>query len=344
MKPAATARDGATSRIGSTIDFDAPGRQTGFLRVPHSSHESAYGWIPVPVVCLSHGTGPTMLLMAGNHGDEYEGQVALTRLIRMLKPEDVCGRLIILPAINAPAAAAGRRTSPIDGGNLNRAFPGDPDGSPTSMIAHYVDSVLLPMCDYAADFHSGGSSLAYVPCAQGNIFADMPERNQRVIEILDVFGAPVSYVATRPMGAERAFGASARRRGVIAFGTEAGGGGTVSPAALRMLERGLHRVLKHLGLAPGLAVEPSHGTRLVEVGGPDYFVYATESGLLEPLVELGDEVRAGQMVGLMHFPQTPWREPDPMFCARDGMVLCKRIPGRTERGDCVFHLGTDLPR
>jgi len=341
MSPAQADPEVSASKIGTTIDFDAPGRQTGFLRVPHSTHESAYGWIPVPVVCIRHGTGPTMLLMAGNHGDEYEGQVALSRLARTLRLEDVQGRLIILPAVNAPAAAAGRRTSPIDGGNLNRAFPGDPEGGPTAMIAHFVDSVLLPLCDYAADFHSGGSSLAYVPCAQANVFPGMESRNKTVLELLDVFGAPVSYVATRPMGAERAFGASARRRGVIAMGTEAGGGGTVAPSAVKMLESGLHRVLRHLEIVPELAVEPGRGTRLVEVGGPDYFVYANESGLFEPAVELGEGVAAGQLAGLMHFPLTPWRDPDPMYFARAGMVLCRRVPGRTERGDCVFHLGSD---
>ena len=105
----------AASPVSTRVDFDAPGRQTGFLRVPHSTHASAYGWIPVPVVCLRHGDGPTVLLMAGNHGDEYEGQVALMHLARTLRAEDVQGRLILLPAVNFPAADAGRRTSPLDG-------------------------------------------------------------------------------------------------------------------------------------------------------------------------------------------------------------------------------------
>jgi predicted deacylase len=332
----------APSRISTRIDFDAPGRQTGFLRVPHSTHESAYGWIPVPVVCVRHGDGPTVLLMAGNHGDEYEGQVALMHLARTLRAEDVQGRLILLPAVNFPAANAGRRTSPLDGGNLNRAFPGDPDGGPTAAIAHYVDSVLLPMADYAADLHSGGSSLVYTPCALGNLFEGETARNAKVLELLRVFGAPVSYVAKKPMGADRAFGASARRRGVVAIGTEAGGGGTVSPVALRIAQSGLHRVLRHLGVVPGLAVEASTGTRLVEVGGSDYFVYSTERGLVEPLVTPGDEVVAGQAAARIHFPDTPWREAETVHFERSGLVLCKRVPGRTERGDCLFHLGTDL--
>jgi predicted deacylase len=338
------ARPAVASRIGATIDLDAPGRHAGFLKVPHSTHESAYGWIPVPIVTLANGEGPTVLLMAGNHGDEYEGQVALCNLVRALTPEDVRGRLIVLPAVNFPAAHAGRRTSPLDGGNLNRSFPGDPDGGPTSMIAHYVDSVLLPRCDYAADLHSGGSSLAYTPCALGNLFDDMPQRNATVLELLDVFGAPVSYVARRPMGADRAFGASARRRGVVAIGTEAGGGGTLSARALGMVERGLRRVLRHVGVAPGLAVEPGRGTRIVEVGGADHFVYATERGLYEPLVEPGDEVERGQPAARIHFPDTPWREPETVHFERAGLVLCKRVPARTERGDCLFHLGSAFGR
>ena len=151
------------SPIYSEIDYQADGKQTGYLRLPHSVHRSAYGWIPIPIVQIKNGDGPTILLMAGIHGDEYEGQVAVARLAKDLQPEMLNGRVILLPMANFPAAKAGQRTSPIDDVNLNRSFPGDPAGTVTPIIAHYVESVLMKMADYAIDLHSGGSSLHYVP-------------------------------------------------------------------------------------------------------------------------------------------------------------------------------------
>jgi len=124
--------------LSPDIDLDGDGKQTGFLRLPHSVHRSAYGWIPIPIAVIGRGAGPRVLLMAGNHGDELEGQVALGRLIRELQPGEVRGHVIILPSANFPAAMAGSRTSPIDGGNLNRSFPGDPGGGPTEQIAYYL--------------------------------------------------------------------------------------------------------------------------------------------------------------------------------------------------------------
>src|SRR5437870_5820916 len=100
------------SRLTAEIDFDRDGKQHGFIRLPYSVHRSAYGWIPIPVACVKNGDGPRVLLMAGNHGDEYEGQVALGKLIRSLGAEEVRGRMIILPSANYPAAMAGLRTSP----------------------------------------------------------------------------------------------------------------------------------------------------------------------------------------------------------------------------------------
>jgi predicted deacylase len=85
------------SRLTAEIDFDRDGKENGFIRLPYSVHRSAYGWIPIPVVCIKNGDGPRVLLMGGNHGDEYEGQVALGKLIRSLEAEKVHGRIIILP-------------------------------------------------------------------------------------------------------------------------------------------------------------------------------------------------------------------------------------------------------
>ena len=111
-----------SSLITPTIDLDRDGMQTGYLRLPHSVHRSAYGFIPIPIASLKNGDGPRVLLMGGTHGDEYEGQVILSSLIRTLPLDQVTGQIIILPMANFPAAEAGLRTSPLDDGNLNRAF------------------------------------------------------------------------------------------------------------------------------------------------------------------------------------------------------------------------------
>ncbi len=325
------------SGLSADIDLHAEGKGTGFVRVPHSVHRSAYGWIPVPIVRIRNGEGPTVLLVAGNHGDEWEGQIGLGNLIRHIEPDDIRGRLVILPSANFPAALEGRRTSPIDQGNLNRAFPGDAHGTITQQIAYWIEHALLPGCDYACDFHSGGSSLIYVPSA---LVAHHPEPAilEKTIGLAKALGAPVTFISRAP-GGDRAFTSAASRQGVVALTTELGGGGFVTPQSLSIAEQGMRRVLAHVGLLRG-AVPPPASTRLMESLGNDYYVYATEGGLFEPLVELGEEVSAGQPAGRIHFHHTPWREPAVVAFQRSGLVICKRVPARCERGDCLFQLAT----
>jgi predicted deacylase len=330
----------AMSRLSADIDLLADGKEAGFVRVPHSVHRSAYGWIPIPIVRIKNGEGPSVLMQAGNHGDEWEGQIGLGNLLRAIEPKHIKGRLVILPSANFPAAMAGQRTSPIDDGNLNRSFPGDVDGTITQQIAYWIEHALLPGFDYSFDFHSGGSSLSYIPSALAPRHED-PARMAKVIGMLKAFGAPVSYIAAAPQGGGRTFTSASYRQGVLSMGTELGGGGLVTPGSLKVAEDGMRRVLAHVGLLHG-PVPPPSPTRLTEIGGDDYYVYASDGGLFEPLVDLGAEIKTGQPAARIHFHHTPWREPDLLSFKRDGLVLCKRVPARCERGDCLFHLATDI--
>jgi len=331
---------GAVSSLYADIDLSAQGKAVGFLRVPHSVHRSAYGWIPIPIARIANGTGPSVVLIAGNHGDEWEGQLALANLIRSLEPRHVRGRLVILPSANFPAATAATRTSPIDSVNMNRAYPGDRNGTITEQIAFWVEQVLLNGVDYAIDLHSGGSSLMYVPSGLAVRDPD-PVYMQRCLDLLKAFGAPVSYLLAAPQGGGRTFTSGCRRRGVVAIGTELGGGGTLTVFSLGVAERGLRRALAHIGMLRDVEVPPPVETRLTEVGGDDYYVYASESGVYEPLAEPGADVEAGAPAARIHFVDTPWRAPAELAFKRAGLVLCKRLPSRCERGDCLFHLGTD---
>jgi len=330
----------AMSRLMADIDLLADGKAMGFVRVPHSVHRSAYGWIPIPIVRIKNGDGPSVLLQAGTHGDEWEGQIGLGNLLRALEPKDIRGRLVILPSANFPAAMAGQRTSPIDEGNLNRLYPGDAEGTITQQIAYWIEHALLPGFDYSFDFHSGGSSLTYIPSALAPRHEDAA-RMQKIVGMLKAFGAPVSYIAAAPQGGGRTFTSASARQGVVSMGTELGGGGLVTPASLKVAEDGMRRVLAHIGLLQG-PVPAASPTRLTEIGGDDYYVYASDGGLFEPLVDLGAEVKPGQPAARIHFHHTPWREPDLLTFKRDGLVLCKRVPARCERGDCLFHLATDI--
>src|SRR5579883_1956966 len=184
------AKRGRPTTLAATVDFDTPGKQTGFIHVPFSSHDDAWGVIPIPIAVISNGRGPTVLLEGGNHGDEYEGPIALGEIIRDLDPGLVSGRLIIIPAINLPAVKAGLRTSPIDDLNFNRTFPCDPNGAPTQQISAYVNDVLFPMADAFLDLHSGGSSLAIIPSAIIEPVDD-PRHQERNVAAVRAFGAPM---------------------------------------------------------------------------------------------------------------------------------------------------------
>lgn len=328
----------ARSPITSEIDFEAEGKQTGFLRLPHSVHRSAYGWIPIPVAQIKNGEGPTLLLISGNHGDEYEGQVALTKLIQKLEPNMVRGRIIILPMANYPAAQIGMRTSPIDDGNLNRSFPGDAQGSITKVIAHYIEHVLMKMADYAVDLHSGGSSLHYLPTVLYGERKDAGE-SAAIADMMRTFGAPF---ACRFKGASPvATSGAARRQGTNFILVELGGSGTVSPAALKVTEDGVQRIMAKYGFLENPDAPPAGETRSLAIT-PECYLYAHESGLFEPLVELGVNVEEGQAAGFIHTPETPWKASTPVAFPTSGMLVCKRIPGRVERGDCLYHVGKDI--
>jgi predicted deacylase len=330
----------AKSRIRCDLDLDdrTPGRRLGWLGIPHSRHESGYGVIPVPIAVLDGGRGPSVLLTAGNHGDEYEGQAVLRDLIREGDPERLNGRLIVLPALNLPAVLAGRRDSPLDGGNLNRLFPGDSNGGPTSMLAHFVDTELLPRVTWALDFHSGGSSMEYLPCAMVRASGDAALA-AKLEAAMRAMRLALALVVQATQDA-RTLPAAGLARGVVHVACEIGGGGSLTPASVAAAEGALRGFLDHAGVLADDA-PPAPPPRLMHVAGSDHFLFATMRGLFVPEVALGETVKAGQRAGRILAIEEPERPPVALHFARAGLVVCRRVPAQVAPGDCVAHVATD---
>lgn len=321
------------------IPLDRPGRTFGAMRLPWSHDESAYGQIVIPVIVINGAPGPTLLATAGVHGDEYEGQVALSDLARDIEPSSLRGRLIIVPAANAPAAAIGRRTSPVDGGNLARVFPGKGDGTPTAQIAEGITRLLLPLADFVIDMHSGGRTLEYMPCAWARLLADKDLR-ARTLDALIAFGAPDAGVVAKPQ-AIGTFLAAAQSAGKVAISTELGGAGTLTPYSLSVARDGIARFLAFAGLT---VLKPlAKQVRLLAVE-PRHFVRSPGRGLFEPATSLGQSVAAGDIAGRLHDIERPDRAPETIRFEAPGIVMCRRVPARTEAGDVVAHLGQPSTR
>lgn len=330
----------APSRVWATIDLDRDGKEDGYLRLPHSVDGSAYGTIPVPIVRIRNGEGPTALLVAGSHGDEYEGQVALSRLARLIEPRDLRGCILLLPHLNLPAARAGRRLSPLDEGNLNRLFPGDAVGSPTAMLAHYVASVLLPLASVVLDLHSGGRSLDYLACSLIRA-TGRADHDAKLKALAGAFGAPICSISDGSGGGGgTTLSAAAQALGIPAVTTELGGGGGLSRHGIRLAEEGTLRLLHHVGI---LREEPSFATgpiRFMKVPDRDAYVYAAMDGIFEPVIDVGATVASHTTAGFLH--PLPGADPVPVRISRAGLVGCRRAIALTKAGDCLFKILTDL--
>lgn len=328
---------GSASRVRCDIDFDRPGRQAGYLRAPQSRNTSGWGVVEIPIYVFNHGTGPTLLLTGGVHGDEYEGQVVLSRLAQTLSLDQLQGRLILIPALNLPAALNATRLSPIDGRDLNRCFPGNPKGTFSEMLAHFVDARVLPHVDVMVDLHTAGHSAECVPSTNMHYLSDAAMR-RKTMAAAAAFGAPYNVVF---WGVDEGatLTSTAERRDIVTLGTEIGGWGRVSVEGVRIGERGVRNMLRHLGMAQGkpdtVQRDGAKGTRQMMVRDADCYSFAPAGGVFEPRHLAGQTVQAGQSAGFVHFVEDVDHAPIEVFYGADGVLWMAAGPGRVQRGDCV---------
>jgi N-alpha-acetyl-L-2,4-diaminobutyrate deacetylase len=331
------------TRIRCEIDFDASGRQAGYLRAPQSRNKSGWGVVEIPIYSIKNGKGPTVLLTGGVHGDEYEGQIAVSRLAQSLDPAKVQGRVILIPAVNLPAAMNATRLSPIDERDINRCFPGNPRGTFSEMLAHFVDAVVLPHVDVSVDVHTCGHSGNAALSTNMHYLPDAKMR-KRTMEAAAAFGAPYNVVF---WGVDEGatLTSSVERRGILSVGTELGGWGRVSVEGVAIADRGLSNILKHFGVIDGKPDtkqrDGAKGTRHMMVRDPACYSMAKAGGLFEPMNVVGDVCRAGELAGRLHFVEDVDRKPLEIRYARDGVLWMAAGPGRVQRGDVVAVLMQD---
>lgn len=319
------------SPIAPTIDLDAPGKQHGFLRLPYSRDESAWGSVMIPICVIRNGKGPTALFTGGNHGDEYEGPLALFDLARTLEPKDVSGTIIIVPAMNYPAFRAGTRTSPIDKGNMNRSFPGKPDGTVTQKIADFFQRHLLPRADLVIDIHSGGKTLDFVPFCAAHVLPDK-DQERKAFAAVEAFSAPYSNRMIE-IDAVGMYDTAAEEMGKVFITTELGGGGTARAATVRIARRGVMNVLRHAGIVGG-PIE-SAPTRWLDMPSGDCFAFAETDGLIETMVDLGEPVEAGQVLARIHPVGRTDLPAQEIRAKMSGILAGRHFPGLVQTGDCA---------
>lgn len=322
---------GKPSPVAPTVDFDRNGVQHGFLRLPYSRDDSAWGSVMIPICVVRNGDGPTALLTGANHGDEYEGPLALYELARTLDPAAVAGTVIIVPAMNYPAFRAGTRTSPIDRGNMNRSFPGRPDGTVTEKVADYFQRELLPRADLVFDFHSGGRTLDFLPYCAAHILPDKAQE-AKAFAAVEAFAAPYSMKMLE-IDAVGMYDTAAEDMGKVFVTTELGGGGTARAETVRIARRGIANVLRHAGIVEGAAAKSE--TRWLDMPSDDCFIFAEDDGLFETMVDLGEDVREGMIIARIHPIGRTGLAPQEIRAKMSGILVARHFPGLIKAGDCM---------
>lgn len=317
--------------IQPTVDYERDGVQHGYLNLPYSRDDSAWGAVMIPITVIKNGSGPTALFTGGSHGDEYEGPVALSKLASSLDPQQIQGRVIIIPFMNTPAFHAGTRTSPIDAGNLNRSFPGRPDGTVTQKIADYFQRTLLPLANWVLDIHSGGKTLDFLPFAACHLQSD--KRVQSLAEAaMRAFAAPYS-MRMLELDAAGMYDTAAEEMGKVFVTTELGGGGSSSARTVAIADRGIRNVLIHAGILQGEL--QACQSMMLDMPDSQCFVTGEDYGLLEMCCDLGEHVVQGQVIARIHNVHRTGAAAIEYRAKRSGLLVARHFPGLVQCGDTL---------
>jgi len=312
----------------------APGEKaTGFIEVP--AGVDAATSIPVAVIRGSN-PGPVLALVSGLHGTEYASIIALEKLIQSLEPTQISGTVIILPLVNLPSFEQKvPHLDPVDGKNMNRFYPGKPDGTQTERASWLITKQVVEHCDYLIDYHGGDLDENLRPYSYwpktGNDRQDAVTR-----DLVLAFGLDTIIVwSDRPHdpNASRYLDNTAATRGKPAIAVEAGHAGTVEPQDVQALVNGTLSVMRYLKLLPGQAPMVEHP---VWIGKVDT-VASDRSGIFYPLVARGTYVEQGMKVGYVtdYFGNTIYEAQAPAA----GVVLYICAVPSMKKGDTVANIG-----
>lgn len=329
------------------VDLDSPGRRDYWLAL---EHDSIWGDHLLPLTVL---VGPAakpdrgLVAFGSNHGNEYEGPVALKHLVSEIKLDDVQGRIILIPVLNPSAFHAGTRESGDDGVNLNRAFVDGAGVTPalagiTHRIAAFVREFIWPRVHVVIDLHSGGDVARFSPCASFHPLDD-PEQSRVIEDTARWFGTPLIMIYQNQTPG--LLPSEAERLGKITVGTELGWGRAVSAEGVRYGRQGVLAAAIHHGQLRGEIQPIAHhkdGTqRKVAMVDRECYTVAPFAGHYEPLLECGANVKRGDVVGLLHDFDHIDSEPWPARAGVDGVVVAQAWVAPIPRGQHIVVVGRE---
>lgn len=328
------------------LDLDSPGRRDYLVAL---EHDSIWGdhLMPLTVwVGPEAATGKGLVAFGANHGNEYEGPVALKHLIREIKTEDVRGRIILIPVLNTPAFKSGTRdTVTEDRVNLNRAFVDGAGKTPalngiTHRIAAFVREYIWPRVHVVIDLHSGGDVARFALVASFHP-VESPELTRQIEETARWFGTPL--VMTYQNVTPGLLPSEAERLGKITVGTELGWGRAVNPEGVRCGRQGVLAAAINHGLLRGkiekIGAHLAGTQQRVAMVDRACFSVAPFAGHYEPLLECGASVKAGQTVGLLHDFDYTDADPHPVLAGVDGVVIAQAWAAAVPQGQHIVVVG-----
>jgi len=292
----------------------------GFVRPSHGA-EIPYG------IVEGAEPGPCLLITAGVHGSEFCSVEAALWMLKT-RPEDLKGTLVVLPVLNVQGfQKRSIYVMPEDGKNLNRVFPGKPDGTASEQLAHWLVTSVYPQADAYLDLHGGDLDEALAP------FSLFPNGSEESKTLAAVFGLPVAVAA----GGEGYTINAAHRVGVPSVLAEVSGNGLWDEGLVRQMTDGIARVMHHLGMIAGPAPQPPQDEpRFVTMWVPS----APCDGLWYAAKEVGEEVEAGGVLG----------EIRDVFGAvlatirseKSGSILYRLTSLSVNKGEALLGVGTPL--
>ena len=328
------------------LDLDSPGRRDYYLAL---EHDSVWGDHLIP---LTVWVGPEaeadrgLVAFGSNHGNEFEGPVALKHLTNEIDISQVRGRIILVPVLNVAAFKSGTRDSKTeDGVNLNRAFVDGAGRQPalagiTHRIADWVRQSIWPRVHVVIDLHSGGLVERFSLCSSFHPLEDADQHRQTEAAAR-WFGTPL--VMTYQNQTPGLLPSEAERLGKITIGTELGWGCAVNVDGVRYARQGVRAAAIHQGQLSGEISPLAHhadGTqRLVAIVDRECYVPAPFEGHYEPLLECGANVQANQLVGWLHDFDRFDLAPHPVRAGVDGILVAQAWASLVPQGQHILVVG-----